>query len=109
MLLVTPNTQSLLARLQRRSWVSLKFPEHVALFHAATLRRVLEEAGLEIVVQRPAGQYARLDFLVSRGLGGWPQLAVRLQKLLARFGGSRLRFWVGSGSLLVVARRPGCS
>jgi len=105
-LLVTPNVDSLLARVQRRSWVSLKFPEHVVLFGPATLRRVLAEAGLEFESQRPAGQYARLDFLVSRGLSGVPALAVRLQRLLSRLGGARLRFWVGSGSLVVVARRP---
>jgi dolichyl-phosphate beta-glucosyltransferase len=105
-LLVTPNTDSLLAKFQRRSWVSLKFPEHVVLFQRATLTRILEEAGFEVETQVPAGQYARLDFLVSRVLSGYPRLAVRAQAITAKVGGARVRFWVGSGSLLVVASRP---
>ena len=104
--LVTPNTESWLARLQRRSWVSLKFPEHVVLFQSETLHRVLREAGLELETKQSAGQYARLDFVVSRVFSGFPRMARRMQRLLSGIGGARLRLWVPSGSLLVVARRP---
>ena len=105
MILVTPNSDSLLARMQRRSWVSLKFPEHVVLFQAATLARILDESGFMVESQIPAGQYARLDFLVSRLLSGYPEVAARAQSIMAKLGGARVRFWVGSGSLLVVASR----
>lgn len=104
-ILVTPNSDSLLARMQRRSWVSLKFPEHVVLFQAATLARILDESGFMVESQIPAGQYARLDFLVSRLLSGYPEVAARAQSIMAKLGGARVRFWVGSGSLLVVASR----
>lgn len=106
-LVVTPNVRSLLARLQRRAWVSLKFPEHVVLFSPATLRRVLEEEGFVVERIEPAGQYARLDFLASRVFSGYPQWAQRVRAVVSALGGSRIRLWVGSGSLLVVARRAG--
>ena len=102
-ILVTPNTDSLLAKLQRRSWVSLKFPEHVVLFQPGTLKRILEETGFIIETRTAAGQYARLDFLVSRVLSGYPRLASLAQASVAKLGGAHLRFWVGSGSLQVVA------
>ncbi|MFP6663730.1 MAG: bifunctional glycosyltransferase/class I SAM-dependent methyltransferase [Deltaproteobacteria bacterium] len=104
LMVVTPNTASLLASLQRSGWVSLKFPEHVALYNPATLRRILEAEGFVIDSMVPAGQYARLDFLASRIFSGYPQLAGRARRLVARLGGARRRLWVGSGSLLVMAR-----
>lgn len=104
-LVVTPNTRSLLARLQRRAWVSLKFPEHVVLFSSVTLRRILEEEGFRLERMEAAGQYVRLDFLASRIFSGYPRLARRARSVVASLGGGRLRLWVGSGSLLVVARR----
>lgn len=104
LMVVTPNTDSLLARLQRRGWVSLKFPEHVALYNPATLTRILAAEGFVIDSMVPAGQYARLDFLASRIFSGYPRLAERARRLAAHLGGSRRRLWVGSGSLLVRAR-----
>lgn len=103
LLAVTPDVGSWLARLQRRNWVSLKFPEHVVLYSRATLRRALEHAGLRVERMVPAGQYARVDFLASRVASGHPRLAAALARWAKHLGGDERRLYVPSGSLAVVA------
>jgi SAM-dependent methyltransferase len=105
-LAVTPNVRSWLARLQRRSWVSLKFPEHVVLYSDLTLRKALEAAGFRVETMVPAGQYARLDFLAARLTPGLPRFAARLEDLVRRAGGDRRRVYVPSGSIAAVATVP---
>ena len=102
-LAVTPDVRSWVARVQRRNWVSLKFPEHVVLYSEATLRRALAEAGLRVECIVPAGQYARLDFLAARVASGYPRVAAALSTWAHRLGGGRRRVYVPSGSLAVVA------
>jgi SAM-dependent methyltransferase len=103
LLVTTPNTRSWLARLQGTSWLSLKFPEHVVLYDAASLSRALAEAGFRVRRMVPAGQVARLDFLVSRAFGAWPRLRDALVAIVRALGGGRVRLYVPSGSLAVVA------
>jgi SAM-dependent methyltransferase len=105
LLAVTPNVESWVARLQRRRWVSLKFPEHVVLYSAATLRRALESAGLRVETMVPAGQYARIDFLCARIASGRPRLGAALARW-ARRAGPKRRLYVPSGSIAVVATSP---
>ena len=106
-LAVTPDVRSWVARVQRRNWVSLKFPEHVVLYSEATLRRALGDAGLRVERMVPAGQYARLDFLAARAASGYPRVANALSRWTQRAGGGRRRVYVPSGSLAVVATADG--
>ncbi len=103
LLVVTPNVGSWIARLQRRRWVSLKFPEHVALYSRATLRRACAAAGLRIESMAPAGQYARLDFVAARVAAGRPRLGAMIERALRRVGADRRRLYVPSGSIAAVA------
>lgn len=103
LLAVTPNTGSWLARVQRRSWVSLKFPEHVVLYSEATLRRALGAAGFRVQTVVPAGQYVRMGFLASRLAGRSSRLGAALERRLHGLGGVAGRLYVPSGSLAVVA------
>ncbi len=103
LLAVTPNVGSWIARLQGRRWVSLKFPEHVVLFSASTLRRALETAGFRLETIVPAGQYARLDFLSTRIASGFPRIGDALTHAVRTVGGGERRLYVPSGSMAVVA------
>lgn len=102
-LATTPNVGSWLRHVQGRNWVSLKFPEHVALYSEKTLRRVLEETGFQVEQMAPAGQYARVDFLVSRALRGYPAIGRGLSRAVRAVGGQGRRFYVPSGSITVAA------
>jgi len=53
LLLRTPNYESLHRRLYRRRWCGFLPREHLYIFTLDTLRRLLEEAGLEMVRPRP--------------------------------------------------------
>ncbi len=104
LVLVTPNVESWLARISGPRWVSFKIPEHVAYYSPRTMRRLLDDAGLEVVVTDPAYQFYRLPFLMSRirelirpvdrllpGFENWPWLRQRTLR-------------VTSGSMRVLAR-----
>jgi SAM-dependent methyltransferase len=106
---VTPNIESWLARVSGRRWVSFKIPEHVAYYTPTTIRHLLEGAGLEVLATDPAYQYYRLPFLMSKirelldpigrlvpGFEHWASMRDRMLR-------------VTSGSLRVIARRPGGS
>jgi dolichyl-phosphate beta-glucosyltransferase len=103
LLLVTPNVESWLSTFQGRNWVSLKFPEHVALYSRRTLRRALEDAGFDVQAVLPARQYARLDFLAERAASAYPRLGAALARGARWLGGASARIYVPSGSLAVVA------
>ncbi len=107
LLVATPNTASLIARLQRGAWVSLKFPEHVLLWSPRPMRRALREAGFEIERIVPAGQWVRLDFLAHRVFSGRPRAGAAAARALRAIGAGGVRAWVPSGSIAVVAARPG--
>lgn len=104
-LATTPDVDSWLRRVQGRNWVSLKFPEHVALYCEGTLRRVLEEAGFHVRHIEPAGQYVRPDFVASRVFSGHEGLARIAARSVRAVGGARRRLYVPSGSLTFVATR----
>jgi SAM-dependent methyltransferase len=105
-LATTPDVDSWLRRIQGRSWVSLKFPEHVVLYARGTLRRALERSGFRVEHLEPAGQFARLDFLASRALSGHPDASARAARWVRRLAGNAPRAYVPSGSLTVVATCP---
>jgi 2-polyprenyl-3-methyl-5-hydroxy-6-metoxy-1,4-benzoquinol methylase len=66
LVLVTPNIESLLARLSGPRWVSFKIPEHVAYYTPSTLTSLVTGAGLRVQAIDSAYQYYALPFLMSR-------------------------------------------
>lgn len=100
---VTPDTGSWLARVQRRRWVSLKFPEHVALFCEPTLRRALDGAGFRVRTVAPAGQYVRMGFVARRLAGNDSRVGAAFERAVRFVEGDARRVYVPSGSLAVVA------
>lgn len=102
--IMTPNIRSLLARLSGERWVSFKIPEHVLYYSPRSIRRLLGDAGFEVLSITGAGQYVTIAFLLSR-LG---RLAPRLTAGLgAAARVLRLRdrvVFVTNGSIDVVAR-----
>jgi SAM-dependent methyltransferase len=103
---VTPNIESLLARISGPRWVSFKIPEHVAYFSPKTITQLLEGAGLEVVAVDSAHQHYRLPFLMKK----IRELVNPLGRVVPRF-----EHWslfrdrilrVTSGSIRVIARRP---
>jgi SAM-dependent methyltransferase len=107
LLAVTPNTGSVLSRVQRRRWVSLKFPEHVVLYSERTLRRALAGAGFRVRTMVPAGQYVRLDFVARRLAGRDSWLGAALERAARSVAAGGRRLYVPSGSLAVVATPDG--
>jgi SAM-dependent methyltransferase len=66
LVLVTPNVESLLARISGRRWVSFKVPEHVAYYSPRTISDLLERAGLRVLAVDSARQHYALPFLMGR-------------------------------------------
>ncbi len=65
--LATPDVESLPARLAGRRWVGYKLSEeHVYYFSVRTLRRMLDEAGFEVIDVRHVGKYVTLRLFVDR-------------------------------------------
>jgi hypothetical protein len=104
--LVTPNIESMLARVSGRRWVSFRLPEHVSYYSPSTIQCLLETAGLEVVSVKPAYQYYALPFLMYRIRA----LIHPIGKLIPQIETSALlrnrMVRVTSGSLRVIARRP---
>lgn len=65
--LATPDVDSIPARLTGPRWVGYKLSEeHVYYFSVATLRRMLDEAGFDIVEARHVGKYVTLRLFTDR-------------------------------------------
>ena len=102
--IMTPNIRSLLARLSGARWVSFKIPEHVLYYSPRSIRRLLADAGYDVLSVTGAGQYVTIPFLLSR----LERLAPRLTTGLS--AGARLLalenqvVFVTNGSIDVVAR-----
>lgn len=105
LVLVTPNVKSLLARVSGRRWVSFKVPEHVAFYAPDTLRRLLVEAGLEVLAIDRASEFHHLPFLMQR-IRALVRPLDRLIPPFERWAPFRERMLrVTSGSMRVIARR----
>lgn len=104
LLIMTPNIESLLARFSGRRWVSFKIPEHLHYFTHASLARLLEKNGFDVVYSRATGQYVSVEFFLDR-LG---RIAPRLTRLLGpparRLHLLQRVVYVSNGSIDVVAR-----
>ena len=73
--------------------MSFKIPEHVLYYSPRSIRRLLGDAGFEVLSVTGAGQYVTIAFLLSR----LERLAPRLTAGLA--AGGRLLAACGSGRL----------
>lgn len=101
-ILVTPDTESLLCAISGDGWVSYKFPEHLILYSRSALIELLEHSGFEIVSVNADYEYCDHPFLRSRlrqlsPLIGWPVSFV--------LGALPDPVLVGSGSIRIVAKR----
>jgi 2-polyprenyl-3-methyl-5-hydroxy-6-metoxy-1,4-benzoquinol methylase len=105
---VTPNIHSPLARLSRSRWVSLKVPEHVAYYNPETIRRLLEEGGLEVIGMETAHQHYRLAFIGEK-VRALLHPASLLIPPIERLAGLRNRMVrIPNGSMRVIGRKaPG--
>ncbi len=86
LVLATPNTHSLGHVCWKRSWVGLDPPRHIVLFSPRALRRVVEEAGLEVAELRTVSRFASWMWASSRGIrryGHFPLENLRHRGLLA--------------------------
>jgi len=63
--LVTPDVDSLTARLMGSRWWGLR-PAHIYYFSKKSLARILKEAGFEVVITRSFGRVFTLDYWLSR-------------------------------------------
>jgi 2-polyprenyl-3-methyl-5-hydroxy-6-metoxy-1,4-benzoquinol methylase len=103
--LVTPNIDSLLARVSRARWVSFKVPEHVAYYSPRTIRDLFARAGLEMVAVDAAYQHYRVPFVAAK-LRALTAPASRLVPPLERTALLRDRvIRVTSGSIRAIARK----
>lgn len=99
---ITPNAQSLLARVSRRHWVSFKPPEHVVLYTPKQLRRLLAPHFKHVRIWPAIQEYPAS--LVAERLGQLLGPAGSLAKRVGQSLGSRsLR--IPDGNMCVQARR----
>lgn len=65
----TPDLSSGISKLFRGKWIQLDAPRHLALYDSATLRRLLEECGFEIIDLRPHSSPWLVGFSALAALG----------------------------------------
>ncbi len=68
LVLETQNVDSFFAKLLGTRWQHYKHEEHLYHFHPASLRRLLHDAGFEVLENTPrrGGKYVSMEFLVER-------------------------------------------
>ena len=99
-----PDIGSWIARLMGRSWVFL-LDVHLYYFTRTTIRKLLEDAGFDVVCVRPHFQRLALGYVLQRAApiaGALVRLAERLCRL-AGIGNVQVPYWMGQ--TLVVARK----
>ncbi len=104
LLVMTPNVESLLARMSGPRWVSLKVPEHVRYYSRRSIRTVLGAAGFDVVTIRPAGQYVTVDFFLDR-LGRLVSPVRALRPVARTLRLDRRVIFLTNGSIDVIARK----
>jgi len=105
LVLETQNVASRFARLMGPRWQHYKHEEHLYHFHPASLRRLLAEAGFEVLENTPrrGGKYVSMPFLVERVGRIHPLLSV-LAKPLELLGDASLYVNLRD-EMVVVARK----
>jgi len=107
--LATPDVGSIPARLTGKRWIGYKLAdEHVYYFSVATLTRMLNDAGFDVVHVRHVGKHVTLRLFLDR-LGFYvPLLARPLQWLERTFKLSQRSFYVNPLDIVAItARRRG--
>lgn len=104
--LVLPDAGSPLARALGRRWWSV-LPTHVQYFTRASLRRLLERHGFELLETRTAPKAFSVAYYLNR-VGGYSPALARLLVAVARRLGLAERLWAPDfrDRMLVLARAP---
>lgn len=102
LVLITPDTESLLCAISGDRWVSYKFPEHLILYSRSALIELLEHSGFEIVSASGDYEYCDHPFLISRLDALHPIAAAAARPILALLPDPLA---ATSGSVRIVARR----
>ncbi len=106
LVMVTPNIESLLARVSGPRWVSFKLPEHVAYYCPSTMARLVEGAGLQVKTTDSAYQHYSLPFVAQKVRALFSPVS-KLVPPVEKLPGLRNQVVrVTSGSLRVVASAP---
>jgi SAM-dependent methyltransferase len=101
-----PDIGSWIARLMGRSWVFL-LDVHLFYFTRATIRKLLEDAGFEVVKVRPHFQRLALGYVLRRArpyAGAAASIAERLFSALG-LAGYRVPYWMGQTFVIARKRR----
>ncbi len=106
LVVVTPNAESLGHRRLGTQWIGLQPPRHLYLFSCATLARLAERAGLEVVSVRSSVRNAEFAWLLGRGaLKEWPEPGQRPPR---GWAGLRARaFQLAEWGLTLLGREAG--
>ncbi|MFN2442686.1 MAG: glycosyltransferase [Thermoanaerobaculia bacterium] len=102
LVLITPDTESVLCAISGDRWVSYKFPEHLILYSRSALIELLEHSGFEIISVSSDFEYCTREFVESRLSSLHPAIG-----MLARMGTAVMPdpMPTPSGSIRLVARR----
>lgn len=104
--LATPDVDSFPARLMGRRWVGYKLSEeHIYYFSIKTLRRMLEEAGFEVVNVRHVGKYVTLRLFLDRLGMYFPWLAKALEMGERAFKLSEWALYVNPFDIVAITAR----
>ena len=101
-----PDIGSWIAQVMGRSWVFL-LDVHLYYFTRATIRKLLEDAGFDIVTIRPHFQRLALGYVMRRAtpyVGAPARMAERLFRAVG-LGEWQVPYWMGQ-TLVVARRRP---
>lgn len=104
--LATPDVGSFPARLTGKRWIGYKMSEeHVYYFSVDTLRKMLNDAGFDVLHVRHLGKYVTLGLFLNR-LGFYvPIISKPLQWLERAFGISKWSFYVNSFDIVAITAR----
>jgi len=108
LVLSTPDVDSLPARLMKEKWLGWQLQnEHLYYFSYATLERMLEAAGLEVVKSLHVGKHVTLELFADR-LALYRRTAATLLRSLRGLLPSALSFYVNPMDIICVyGRRRG--
>ena len=105
LVLSTPDVKSLPARLMRERWLGWQLRnEHLYYFSHATLERMLDAAGLEVIKRTHIGKHVTSELFIDR-LALYGRHAAALLRLLKRFFPAPLSFYVNPQDIMCVYAR----
>jgi 2-polyprenyl-3-methyl-5-hydroxy-6-metoxy-1,4-benzoquinol methylase len=101
-----PDIGSWIARAMGRSWVFL-LDVHLYYFTRATIRRLLEDTGFDVIRIRPHFQRLSLGYILRRAMpyaGAPARIAERVLRLIG-IAGWQAPYWMGQ-TLVIARKRP---